>query len=160
MSPRALPSILLVPFLVVAVVVSSSACGTFANFNGGEPPLVWNKGPDRPPVAFGGVQWDFEQAIESKSTAGEKVLILPLWLLDLSLSATLDTATLPIVFWVNARRAWERATGDFPPLPPLSPPPHESGEPGPSSILTALTPAEQLLIPVLPDLPPVPPKPE
>ena len=33
----------------------------------------------------------------------------PLWLVDLGLSATFDTATLPVVFWINARRAWERA---------------------------------------------------
>jgi hypothetical protein len=32
--------------------------------------------------------------------------------LDLSLSATLDTATLPVVFWINAREAWDRGTAE------------------------------------------------
>jgi hypothetical protein len=35
-------------------------------------------------------------------------------LVDLGLSAGLDTATLPIVFWINARRAWERTIDDQP----------------------------------------------
>ena len=98
MSRRALPAIVLVPLLVVALVVSSSACGTIANFSSGNAGFGRSSDPPTPPVAYGGVQWDIERAIKSDAPIEVKALILPLWLLDLSLSATLDTATLPIVF--------------------------------------------------------------
>jgi hypothetical protein len=111
MSRRSVPTVILVPLLVVALVVSSSACGTMANLSCGNLVLIGPPPADPPPpVAFGGVQWDIERAIKSDATAGEKVLTFPLWFLDLSLSATLDTATLPMVFWINARRAWDRAS--------------------------------------------------
>ena len=109
MSRRAVPAVVLVPLLVVAVVVSSSACGTFANFAGGRPPIGLPPENPPPPVAYGGVQWDIERAIKSEATPAEKLLYSPLWLLELGLSATLDTATLPVVWWVNVKLAWERA---------------------------------------------------
>lgn len=83
-----------------------------ANFNGGAPLIGLRPEDPPPPVAYGGVQWDLERAIKSEATAGEKVLMLPLWLLEFGLSATLDTATLPVVWWINTRRAWERATSE------------------------------------------------
>jgi hypothetical protein len=115
MSRRAVPAVVLVPLLVVALVVSTSACGTMANFDSGQPSTGLPAGPPPPPVAYGGVQWDLERAVKSEADVGTKVLIFPVWLLELSLSATLDTATLPIVFWMNARRAWDRATADSAP---------------------------------------------
>jgi hypothetical protein len=128
MSRRAIPAVVLVPLLVVALVVSTSACGTIANFNGGHVPLSLPTDPAPPPVAYGGVQWDIESAIKSKADVGTKALIFPLWLLDLTLSATFDTATLPIVFWINARRAWDRGS-DNPTFPDVARP--ASGEPKP-----------------------------
>jgi hypothetical protein len=112
MSRRAVPAIVLVPLLVVALVISSSACGTIANFGGGALPLTLRPHDPPPPVAYGGVQWDIERGIKGEATVGEKVLWFPVWLLDLSLSATLDTATLPVVFWINAREAWDRGTAE------------------------------------------------
>ena len=110
MCRRYVPAIVLVPLLVVALVVSSSACGTLANFNGGAP-LIGLPPPDPPPpVAYGGVQWDIERAITSQAMPADKVWMFPIWLLELGLSATLDTATLPIVWWINARRAWDRSS--------------------------------------------------
>jgi hypothetical protein len=115
MSRRSVPVLVLAPLLVVALVISSSACGTIANFGGGALPLSRQPQDPPPPVAYGGVQWDIERGIKGEATVGEKVLWFPLWLLDLGLSTTFDTATLPIVFWINARRAWDRATGDHDP---------------------------------------------
>ena len=182
MSRRALPAVLLVPLLVVALVVSSSACGTMANFSGGVMFIGMPADPPPPPVAYGGVQWDVESAMKSEMSVGEKALILPLWLLDLSLSATLDTATLPIVFWINARKAWERMS-DNPTFPMVSRP--STGEPKPRGWYPdpyKFTPAEKILnhsptpadadpsasppfdpmpfVPKLDELPPIPGKPE
>jgi uncharacterized protein YceK len=110
MSRRAIPAVLLVPLLVVAIVVSSSACGTIANFNEGRSGMVApTTNPGKPPTPFGGVQWDIERAIQSKVPIEDKAIQSPLWLVELGLSACLDTATLPIVFSINLRRAWERA---------------------------------------------------
>lgn len=111
MSRRTVPAVVLVPLLVVALMVSSSACGTIANFNGGTPPLSLPPANPPPPVAYGGVQWDIERAIKSDVSAGEKVLYAPLWLLELGLSASFDTLTLPAVWWTNLRLGWERASG-------------------------------------------------
>jgi hypothetical protein len=146
MSRRAVPAIVLVPLLVVALVVSSSACGTIANFTGGAPVIGGPPENPPPPVAYGGVQWDLERALKSEATPGQKALIFPLWLLELGLSATLDTATLPVVWWVNARLAWERATSE-PDAPVRSPRKGTSPSwglfPGPYR----LTPAEEVLNP-------------
>ena len=147
MSRGAIPAVVLVPLLVVALVVSTSACGTIANFNGGQVPLNLPADPPPPPVAFGGVQWEIERAVNSKADVGTKALIFPLWMLDLSLSATLDTATLPIVWWVNARRAWDRAS-DNPTFPDVARP--ASGEPKPRGWYPdpyKLTAAERVLTP-------------
>ena len=103
---RAIPVALLVPLLLVAIVVSSSACGTMANFNGGR--VMGPPKSEQPPVPFGGVKWDIEAAVDKDFFTSVAVLGLPLWMVELSMSATCDTATLPIVFWINARRAWER----------------------------------------------------
>jgi hypothetical protein len=147
MSRRAVPAVVLVPLLVVALVVSSSACGTMANFSGGAPLIGRPPENPPPPVAYGGVQWDLERAFKSGATPGEKVLIFPLWLLELGLSATLDTATLPVVWWVNVKLGWERAAND-PTAPIRSPKKGTSPSWGlfpddPSRI----TPAEQVLNP-------------
>jgi hypothetical protein len=116
MNRRAIPAALLAPLLIVAIVVSSSACGTLANF-GALPiqnvPSSENPGRVHPvPVPYGGVYWDIERAIDSELPIENKVLISPLWLVDLGLSATLDTATLPIVCWLNVRTAWNQAFVD------------------------------------------------
>jgi uncharacterized protein YceK len=153
MDRRAIPAALLLPLLVVAVAVWSSACGTIANFTGGAPIIGIPPDPPPPPIAFGGVWWDIEQAIESDAPMDQKALIFPLWLVDLGLSATLDTATLPIVFWLGAKRAWLRATGDPATQPPAEPPGWSRKSTGWYPDQAALTPtftptpAEQLLIP-------------
>jgi uncharacterized protein YceK len=113
MTRRTIPAVLLIPFAIVALVVSTSACGTIANFNGGS--VGWISAPSEsppPPIAYGGVQWDIERGLKSEADIGTKVLIFPLWLIDLGVSATLDTLTLPVVFSVNAWQAWNRATGE------------------------------------------------
>jgi hypothetical protein len=148
MPRRAVPAVVLVPLLVVALVVSSSACGTLANFTGGAPLIGPPPENPPPPVAYGGVQWDLEQAIKSEATPGERLLYSPLWLLELGLSATLDTATLPIVWWVNGKLAWERAANSD-----LTPPIRSPGKgTSPSWRLFPdhpyrITPAEQVLNP-------------
>jgi hypothetical protein len=112
MTHRAIPAVLLVPLLVVAIVVSSSACGTMANFNEGS---VWTSRPThvgRPPTPYGGVEWDIEEAIKTDRPIESRMLGYAFLLVDLGLSAGLDTATLPIVFWINVRHAWERAIDD------------------------------------------------
>ena len=128
MSRRAIPAVVLVPLLVVALVVSTSACGTMANFTGDQLPLGRPADPPPPPVAYGGVQWDIASAIKSEADVGSKALIFPLWLLDLTLSAAFDTATLPVVWCMNAHRAWNRAS-DNPIFPNVARP--ASGEPKP-----------------------------
>jgi len=70
--------------------------------------------PNRPPLPYGGVLWDAENAIKSETTIGEKVLIFPVWLLDVGLCVGLDTVTLPLVAWFHAKRAYQRAVGDEP----------------------------------------------
>jgi hypothetical protein len=147
MSRRAVPAVVLVPLLVVELVVSTSACGTIANFSGGKPLIGMPPDPAPPPVAYGGVQWEIESALKSDADVGTKVLIFPLWLVDLGLSATLDTATLPVVFWINARRAWDRAS-DNPTFPVMARP--RSGEPKPLGWYPdpyKVTSAEQILNP-------------
>jgi hypothetical protein len=120
MPRRAIPAFVLVPLLIVALVVSTSACGTIANF-GGLPiqrmPVAYDKEgrilndyveTAPAPVAYGGLKFDIERVFKSDMSIDEKALISPLWVVDLAMSATLDTATLPIVFWMNLRLAWER----------------------------------------------------
>ena len=120
MNRRAIPAVLLVPLMVVALVVSTAACGTMANFNNGVP-LIGMPERERPPLPYGGVLWDVERAIESEVDVPTKVLILPIWLLDVGMSATLDTATLPITLWLSTKRAWTRATGEPTPYPHIEP---------------------------------------
>jgi hypothetical protein len=147
MSRRVVPAVVLAPLLVVAAVVSSSACGTISNFNGGQVFMSLPPDPPPPPIAYGGVQWDIERAVKSDADVGTKVLIFPLWFLDLTLSATLDTATLPVVWWINARKAWERAS-DNPTFPNVARP--QSGEAKPRGWYPEprpLTAAEQILNP-------------
>jgi uncharacterized protein YceK len=89
MDRRAIPAIVLVPFLVVAIVVSSSACGTIVNF-----------ATNDPPKPYGGVMCDVNLAVTEFDPVERpgQLLVAPLFILDLGLSAALDTATLPIVF--------------------------------------------------------------
>jgi hypothetical protein len=119
MTRRVMPAIVLVPLLVVALVVSSSACGTMANFNGGAilgPP----KDADRP-LPYGGVLWDVEALANADGVVSpEGIALLPVWLIEVGLSATLDTATLPVVAWVQIRRALESPTPQE--QPPVSGP--------------------------------------
>jgi hypothetical protein len=61
------------------------------------------------PVPYGGVKFDIERAFKSEMDVGGKALVAPLWFVDLGMSAAFDTATLPIVFWMNLRLAYERA---------------------------------------------------
>ena len=113
MTRRAVPTVVLVPLLIVAIVVSTSACGTMANFNGGVG-FIGIPDENRHPLPYGGVLWDAEWAIKSETPISEKVLIFPLWLLDVGLSAGLDTVTLPLVAWFHAKRAYDRAVGNEP----------------------------------------------
>jgi hypothetical protein len=121
MTRRAIPAVVLVPLAIVAVVISTSACGTIANFSGGSVGLIAapTESPP-PPIAYGGVQWDIERGLKSDADIATKALIFPLWLVDLGLSATLDTLTLPVVFSVNAWKAWNRANGELPAVRPAS----------------------------------------
>src|SRR5262245_22191856 len=112
MPRRAVPAIVLVPLLIVAIVVSTSACGTIANFNGGATLL---RPPDKtplPPVPYGGVKFDIKTAVEKDIMSPDAVPVWPLWIVEVGLSATMDTVTLPAVFWVNLRLAWERAIAE------------------------------------------------
>lgn len=110
----------LVPLLIVAIVVSTSACGTMANFNNG---VVWMNLPERerPPLPYGGVLWDVERAVDSEADLPTKVLIFPIWLVEVGMSATLDTVTLPIALWISAKRAWNRAIGEPTAFPHIEP---------------------------------------
>lgn len=119
MSRRAVPTVLLLPLLAVAVVVSSSACGTLANFNNGVSFGIPER--ERPAVPYGGVMLDLEAAARSKADLSAKVLIFPLWLTDLGLSAAFDTLTLPAAVWIDVKRAYERATGEPRPYPDIKP---------------------------------------
>ena len=147
MSRRAVPAVVLVPLVVVALAVSSSACGTIANFTGGGGFIGMTPSESPPPVAYGGVQWDIERAVKSELDPDHKALIFPLWLLDLSLSATLDTATLPVVWWINARRAWGRANGKPECQPASEPRAGRPRSPGWYADPYKITPAEQVLTP-------------
>jgi hypothetical protein len=151
MTRRAIPAVLLVPLLVVALVVSTSACGTVANFRGGVPLIGIPPQPPPPPIAYGGVQWDIERAIKSDQEIYVKALIFPIWLVDFGLSATLDTATLPIVFGISAWRAWDRMTGDQPAKPPVRPASGSPREWGWFSDPFKPTLAESILNPPPPD---------
>ncbi|MSR52219.1 MAG: hypothetical protein EXS09_02890 [Gemmataceae bacterium] len=121
MTRRSVPPIVLVPLLIVAIVVSSSACGTMANFNGGVV-LIGLPDPNRPPLPYGGVLWEAEKAVKSDRSVGEKVLIFPLWLVDVGLCVGLDTVTLPLVAWFHAKRVYQRATGTEPEKATISSP--------------------------------------
>jgi uncharacterized protein YceK len=121
MIKRLLPCALLTPLTVVAIVVSSAACGTMANFNEGRYGLIATYPDHRPkreyPVPYGGVLADIEQPNWKKSdewTKEQVVFGTPLLLIDMGLSAVLDTATLPIVWWINLRKAYDRAFNDKP----------------------------------------------
>ena len=151
MTRRAIPAVVLVPLLIVALVVSTSACGTMANFSGGVPFIGIRPEPPPPPIVYGGVQWDIERAIKSDQEIYVKALILPIWLVDFSLSATLDTATLPIVFGVNAWRAMDRMTGDQPAKPAARPATRSPREWGWFPDPYRITPAESILNPPPPN---------
>jgi len=100
MTRRAVPAVLFVPLLVVALVVSSSACGTIANFAENDPP--------RP---FGGVVTDLEVVAKADPIETPLVVVaVPFLLLDMCLSAVLDTGTLPVVAWMQIRHALQSPT--------------------------------------------------
>ena len=106
MTRRAVPAVVLVPLLVVALVVSSSACGTVMNFA--------DKGP---PWPYGGVAADLQiAALYDPVHSPEKIVYAPIVLLDMGLSAVFDTATLPLVAWIQVRHLLEMS-------PPQGPPP-------------------------------------
>lgn len=151
MTRRAIPAIVLVPLLIVALVISTSACGTMANFGGGVPLIGMRPDPPPPPIAYGGVQWDIERAIKSDQELYLKALIFPVWLIDFGLSATLDTVTLPVVFGVNASRAWDRMTGDVPATRADRPMSGAARERGWFRDPFKPTPAESILNPPPPD---------
>lgn len=88
MTGRAIPAIVLVPFLAVAIVVSASACGTMVNFGGGR----GLNGPSdhQYPLPYGGVVLDVKWGIEKPSA-------IPVIFCDLVLSTIGDTLTIPFV---------------------------------------------------------------
>jgi uncharacterized protein YceK len=89
MPRRALPAIVLVPLLIVALVVSTSACETMLNFAKNEPP-----------APYGGVAIDLDMAahFDPVDKPGQ-IMLVPFVLLDLCISAGLDTVTLPVVLF-------------------------------------------------------------
>jgi uncharacterized protein YceK len=89
MSLRALPAVLLVPLLVVALVISSSACGTFGNLSNDKP------------IPYGGVIQDAETVVDKPQI----LAFAPFVLIELGLSTCLDTATLPYTFLKLLQRA-------------------------------------------------------
>lgn len=100
MTRRTVPVIVLVPLLIVALAVSSSACGTIMNFAGNDPPLP-----------FGGVVTDVQGVVESDPVNYPGlILITPFVFVDICLSAVFDAATLPVVGWIQIRRALESPT--------------------------------------------------
>ena len=106
---RMLP-ILLTPLLVVALLVSSSACGTITNFSG---PLIRREAyVDVPPRPFGGVFADVG-VLTDRELIENRPGLIPLIVLDICLSAVGDTVTLPFVIF----RSWEEVLK----LPPNAP---------------------------------------
>lgn len=147
MTRRSVPPIVLVPLLIVAIVISSSACGTMANFNGGVA-LIGLPDQNRPPLPYGGVAWNVERAVKCDEPLATRVLIFPLWLLDVGLSAGLDTLTLPFVAWFHAKRIYNRELGvEAVPEGVLTEIPHSSGVEQPRFNLAAPTSAERALTP-------------
>lgn len=139
MFKRLLSGAILTPLTVVALVVSSSACGTIMNFSGGGPHTFSGDHPDRTgvPIPYGGVRADlltpnWEHADHWK--LDDIALVGPILALDISLSFVLDTITLPLVVWINIDRAInqetlkrerQNAVPTFPeemPLPPMGEP--------------------------------------
>ncbi|HKB02748.1 MAG TPA: hypothetical protein VKD90_11045 [Gemmataceae bacterium] len=110
MTRRAVPAIVLVPLFVVALVVSSSACGTFSNF-----------ASSRPPRPFGGVVADLEAVVESNPIKSPHLfLYTPIVLVEICLSTVFDAATLPLVAWIQVHYILEMPRPDGP--PPVSGP--------------------------------------
>ena len=109
---RMLP-ILLTPLLVVALLVSSSACGTIGNFSSAE---TQPNGHPLPPRAFGGVTDDLQEIVRPAPVPDFNKLrpiIRACIVLDICLSAVGDTVTLPFVIF----RSWEEVLK----LPPNAP---------------------------------------
>ena len=99
---RTLP-ILLTPLLVVALLVSSSACGTIGKFSSSE---TQPNGRPLPPRAFGGVADDFQGIVQPAPVPdyyGLNPIIRACLVIDICLSAVGDTVTLPFVIF----RSWE-----------------------------------------------------
>jgi hypothetical protein len=116
MTRRAVPAIIFVPLAVVALVVSSSACGTIYNFVDNDPP--------RP---YGGVMTDLRGVAESDPIERPGVIVAaPFVLMDICLSLVFDSATLPVVAWIQVRRALESPTPQG--RPPVSGPLLRPGE--------------------------------
>lgn len=129
MTARAVPAIVLVPLLIVAIVVTTSACGTLANLNGGGG-MFNGKAVAPIPLPYGGVATDVKWAIEKPSN-------IPFAAIDLLLSAVADTFTLPIVLVSDVRELGDWISGrDEAAIPPdtgsPSPPRAESRPPVPS----------------------------
>jgi uncharacterized protein YceK len=95
MTARAVPAVLLVPLLIVAIVISSSACGTLANLDGGGG-MFMSKSVAPIPLPYGGVANDVKWSIEKPSA-------IPFAAFDLCLSLIADTFTLPIVVVADIR---------------------------------------------------------
>ena len=90
MSRRAVPALVLVPLLVVALLVSGSACGTVGSM----------AGASRPPPVYGGVRVHVEDLTKDWDAP-----VIAFAAFDLPLSAAADTIVLPVTLVLNVR-AW------------------------------------------------------
>lgn len=96
MSRRTVPVVFLLPLLALALLVSSSACGTVGSMIRSRPDRDGRPAP--PPPPYSGVVEDVSAVWESK--ASDNVALV---LFDLPLSATADTALLPVTLFLNIR---------------------------------------------------------
>src|SRR6187431_2377211 len=94
MTARALPAFVLTPLLIVAIVVSSSACGTLANMTGGG--TFSGRPVTTYPIPYGGAASDVNWAIKKPSA-------IPILAIDFCLSIVADTFTLPWVVLADIR---------------------------------------------------------
>ena len=97
MTARALPACVLVPLLIVAIVVSTSACGTIASML--NPPAVTPDQPDVAPI-YGGVR---AHVNDLSVTPDEKAIFAAAF--DLPLCVVADTLLLPATVFLNVREA-------------------------------------------------------
>jgi hypothetical protein len=95
--------VLAFPLFLVAVVISSSACGTLRNINSDQP------------LPLGGLIDDADSIYSTAKKAKpdlDTAVLAPLFVagftLEVGLSAVGDVVTLPWVIWMNAKAGWSQ----------------------------------------------------